>query len=35
MGCLWKLRRDEVDQWVKTGGAGDNERGQTPDGRKR
>ncbi|HOF41519.1 MAG TPA: excisionase family DNA-binding protein, partial [Candidatus Hydrogenedentes bacterium] len=35
MGRLWKFRKDEVDEWVKTGGAGDNEQGQTPDGRKR
>ena len=35
MGRLWKFRKDEVDDWVKTGWAGDNEQGQTPDGRKR
>ena len=35
MGRLWKFRKDEVDEWVKTGGAGDNEQGQTSDGRKR
>jgi len=35
MGRLWKFRKDEVDEWVKTGGAGDNEQSQTPDGRKR
>lgn len=35
MGRLWKFRKDEVDEWVKTGRAGDNEQGQTPDGRKR
>ncbi|HPO10513.1 MAG TPA: excisionase family DNA-binding protein, partial [bacterium] len=35
MGRLWKFRKDEVDEWVKTGGAGDNEQGQTPGGRKR
>jgi len=34
MGRLWKFRREEVDEWVKSGGAGDNEQGQTPDGRK-
>jgi hypothetical protein len=21
MGCLWKFRKDEVDTWVKAGGA--------------
>ena len=34
MGRLWKFRKEEVDEWVKTGGAGDNEQGQTLDGRK-
>lgn len=23
MGRLWKFRKDEVDEWVKTGGADD------------
>jgi hypothetical protein len=27
--------KKEVDEWVKAGGVGDNEQGQTPDGRKR
>jgi len=35
MGRLWKFRKEEVDEWVKTGGAGDNEQGRSPDGRKR
>ena len=26
MGRLWKFRKEEVDKWVKTGGAGDNEK---------
>ncbi len=34
MGRLWKFRKEEVDQWVKSGDAGDNEQGQTPDDRK-
>ena len=34
MGRLWKFRKEEVDDWVKTGGAGDKEKGQIPDGRK-
>ncbi len=34
MGRLWRFRREEADEWVKSGGAGDNERGQTPAGRK-
>jgi len=24
MGRLWKFRKEEVDEWVKTGGADDN-----------
>lgn len=24
LGRLWKFRKDEVDEWVKSGGAGDN-----------
>ena len=31
MGRLWKFRKDEVDEWVKTGGAGDNEPGSKGD----
>jgi excisionase family DNA binding protein len=34
MGRLWKFRKDEVDEWVKTGGAGDNEHSHTNDGKK-
>lgn len=34
MGRLWKFRKEEVDEWVKSGGAGDNEQGQIPEGRK-
>ena len=34
MGRLWKFRKEEVDEWVKAGGAGNNKQGQTPDGRK-
>jgi hypothetical protein len=26
--------KKEVDEWVKSGGAGNNEQGQTPDGGK-
>ncbi len=26
MGRLWKFKRDEVDQWVKAGGAADKTR---------
>jgi len=26
MGRLWKFRRDEVDEWVISGGADDNRR---------
>ncbi len=26
MGRLWKFRKEEVDEWVKSGGAGDNEK---------
>jgi len=22
MGCLWKFRKEELDEWVKSGGAG-------------
>ncbi|MFC1896933.1 helix-turn-helix domain-containing protein [Thermodesulfobacteriota bacterium] len=35
MGRLWKFRKEEVDEWVKTGGAGDNEQGRRAAGRKR
>ena len=24
MGRLWRFKKDEVDEWVKTGGAADN-----------
>ena len=34
IGRLWKFNKKEVDEWVKSDGAGDNEQGQTPDGRK-
>jgi excisionase family DNA binding protein len=34
MGRLWKFRKEDVDEWVKTGGAGNHEQGQTPGGRK-
>jgi len=34
MGRLWKFRKEEVDEWVKSGGAGNNEHGRTNDGRK-
>ena|GEM_PF-4470139 len=27
MGRLWKFRKEEVDQWVKSGGADDNRPG--------
>jgi len=26
MGRLWKFKKDEVDEWVKAGGAADNNR---------
>ena len=26
VGRLWKFRRDEVDEWVRSGGANDKER---------
>jgi len=26
MGRLWKFRKEDVDEWVKSGGAGDNRR---------
>jgi len=26
MGRLWKFRKEEVDEWVKSGGADDNRR---------
>jgi excisionase family DNA binding protein len=26
MGRLWKFKQDEVDDWVKAGGAGDKEK---------
>jgi hypothetical protein len=35
IGRLWKFNKKEVDELVKSGGAGENEQGQTPDGRKR
>ena len=32
VGRLWKFRKEEVDEWVRGGGAGDNEQhGQTDD----
>jgi len=33
MGRLWKFRREEVDEWVKTGGADDSrsDRGGTAE----
>ncbi len=33
LGRLWKFRKEEVDEWVKSGGAGDSGLGQIPDGR--
>ena len=27
MGRLWKFKKDEVDEWVKTGGASENQKG--------
>jgi len=33
MGLLWKFRKEKVDERVKSGGAGDNKRGQASDGR--
>jgi len=32
VGRLWKFRKEEVDEWVRGGGAGDNEQpAQTDD----
>jgi excisionase family DNA binding protein len=28
MGRLWKFRKEQVDEWVKSGGAGVNEKSQ-------
>jgi excisionase family DNA binding protein len=33
VGRLWKFRKEEVDEWVKSGGAGYSEQGQTQYGR--
>jgi len=29
MGRLWKFQKDEVDDWVKSGGAGRNDKSKT------
>ena len=34
MGRLWKFRKEEVDEWVKSGGASYNEQNQTIDSGK-
>ncbi|MFW6147482.1 MAG: methylation-associated defense system helix-turn-helix domain-containing protein MAD1 [Thermodesulfobacteriota bacterium] len=34
MGRLWKFRKEEVDEWVKSGGADDNEHGHANDVKK-
>ena len=31
IGRLWKFNKKEVDEWVKSGGAGDNEPGSKGD----
>ena len=31
IGRLWKFNKKEVDEWVKSGGAGDNEPGSRGD----
>jgi len=30
MGRLWKFKRDEVDEWVRKGGASEEKRGGAP-----
>jgi excisionase family DNA binding protein len=32
MGRLWKFKKDEVDEWVRSGGA--SEKSDKPNGRK-
>jgi len=34
MGRLWKFKKDEVDEWVKTGGADDNKENRNQGGQK-
>jgi len=34
MGRLWKFRKEEVDLWVKSGGASDNDQESIPEKRK-
>ena len=34
MGRLWKFRKDEVDEWVKSGGADDAKDDRKKDSRK-
>ena len=34
MGRLWKFRKEEVDEWVKTGGADDNKEKRNQGGHK-
>ena len=31
MGRLWKFKKDEVDEWVKAGGAADKSENQNSD----
>jgi hypothetical protein len=31
IGRLWKFNKKEVDEWVQSGGAGDNEPGSKGD----
>ncbi len=31
IGRLWKFRKEQIDEWVKSGGGGDNEQLRKPD----
>jgi excisionase family DNA binding protein len=33
MGRFWKFRKEEVNEWVKSGGASDNEQAQKSESR--
>ena len=35
VGRLWKFRKEEVDEWVRGRGAGDNEHPAQPDDEER
>ena len=32
MGCLWKFKKEDVDDWVKAGGADIREKGSSDNG---